>query len=268
MNPSLTRLSVDEVAFALTQIGEAELAQSFLLMHQGSPLTQSEVRARLVAAGHSLLAREGLFVSEEGILSLDAAVAHVATMLTHAAFSLHCSLSYELADMGSTFYFRGSDVLEHWLEQGVVHQFEIVDEHAAVLKRIAHFFAPAGLPLLPADNPSGHLPLDLVEQLAREQDAAMIASQLSEAGLSTDLVGPLAEDLATTIARGAVVRVDYERGAPPRSQSALLVLQGQERLWLLRPLAPLTPGGLVELLRGSAHTFTLTIAQLLASGER
>ncbi len=227
------RLSVEELALMLTYIGQDELARDMLAVQLGTELTGTEVRARIVSAGHSLMARGLLQVGADGHVALAEPLLHVARILSHADYSLRYTRTTPEDAFALTYHFVDSSILEHEIEQGVLHRLSDVQNPSAAINGGLDFFGvdrAQPFECLPVEIPS-----DVLNEVTDEEDVSIILQRLEASGVPTETRTLLAEDLQGTEYRGTALRIEYGEGLAPRTDRGLLLLQGSVRLWLLLP---------------------------------
>ncbi len=253
------RLSVEELAFILTEIGQAEAARHWLISHLGSDLTQEQVYARMAAAGHSLIARNLLHVTMDATLLLAEPVAQIAAAVAMAEFSICYTRTYRDADFALTYHFQGGSIFEHQVDQGLVQQFTQLDAAEVIDGGIDFLDLP---PMTIVDQLSAELPKHVLDNVKDQGETAAVARELHRAGLPAAMTNLLAEDLSRPVYRGTILRVEYDQQRSPYSERGLLVLRGPERLWLLRPfLRESQP--YVTILQGTEQVFHQELSVLL-----
>jgi len=252
-------LSVEEVALAMSIVGQPEMAHNLMAAQLGE-MQQEEARARLLAAGHSLMARRWLTMDAQGTMHLAEPLGRVARVLSRADFSVRYSRSHRNADFSLSFHFGEGGIFAHRIEQGVVHHITEVQDTDAVIRGGLTFFEMAQV--RPFTCPSAEIPYSLLDEIKDEEDTSSILRRLEETGVPEETRTLLAEDLRGVQYRGSILRVEYGEDNLPRSDHGLLVLRGPERLWLLRPL--IWEGDLsVALLPGTEEAFRQEVAALL-----
>ena len=254
-------LSVEEVALAMSLVGQPEVAHN-LMMAQLGEMKQEEARARLLTAGHSLMARGWLTMDAQGAMHLADAMARVTRVLSHADFSIRYSRSHRNADLSLSFHFEEDGIFAHRVEQGVVHHITEVQDADAVTQGVLAFFEMAQV--RPFTCPLTEIPDGLLDDIKNEEDVSSILRQLEEAGVPEETRTLLAKDLSGAQYRGSILRVEYGEDNVPRSDRGLLVLRGSDRLWLLRPLIGEGEPS-VTLLAGTEQVFRQEVATLLAT---
>ncbi len=232
MTQNSFRLSVEELALAFSQIGNPNLGQE-LLGAQLAIQDPAEIRARLLSAGHSLLARGWLGIDSQGHFYLDDALARIARVLAHADFSLRFSRAARGIEFELTLHFGERGIFAHQLEQGVVHVItELADPAEATATGLRFFELTDAMAFT---IPPVEIANAMLEQLKDMDDAAGIAERLANAGVPTAVAALLAPDLARASYRGSILRIEYTAANAPVSERGVLVLRGAERLWLMRP---------------------------------
>ncbi len=227
-------LSPEELALVFSLIGRPEAGQRLMAAQLGE-ISEAEARARLLAAGHSLIARGWMALSNEGpVLNED--LARAAHLLARADFSLRYSRATSNAEFNLAYHFSQDAVLEHRLEQGVVHRLNDIADVAAVVKGGVVFF---GLPQAePFQCPPATLQYSLLNELKNLDDPAQIDRRLQGAGIAEEIRPLLAEDLARPQYRGSALRVQYDAQGNLFSEKGFLLLHGPRRLWLITLSGP------------------------------
>lgn len=252
-------LSVEEVALAVSMAGQPEVAHG-LMMAQLGTMPQEEVRARLRAAGHSLLARGWLAMDAQGEMHLADPLTRIARVLSRADFSIRYSRSHRNAELALTFHFGEEGIFAHRLEQGVVHHIVEVQDTDAVIQGGLEFYEVANVH--PFNVSSVEVPQDVLDAAKDEGHAGPVLKKLKAAGVPEETRTLLAEDLVGVQYRGAILRVEYGEDNTPRSDRGLLVLRGPERLWLMRALVRDGKPAVI-LLAGTEEIFRREVAALL-----
>jgi len=259
MEEAVFSLGVEEVALAMSVVDRPEVAHNLILAQLGE-MDRQEVRARLLTAGHSLMARGWLSMGAEGTMHLSDPLARIAHVLTDATFSVRYSRSYESADYSLTFHFGENGIFSHSVEQGVVHSIAEVEGAGAVIEGGLSFFEVSESS--PFACEPVEVPSDLLDKVKGKKDLSSILLQLEEAGVVEETRALLAEHVQGTRYRGGIMRVEYDEESAPYSNNGLLVLRGPERLWLLR-LNIKDGEDSVTLLPGTEEVFREEVAALL-----
>lgn len=227
------RLSVEELALALTQIGQPEVARNLIITHLGAEISPPDVHARIMSAGHSLMARDLLSISEDGSLLLAESLLRTAHALSKADFSIRYSRSHPQADFLLTYHYSAGNIFKHQIEQGVVHHIkEFQDWDQAIQDGIPFFGIPATSLTFP---PTTEISKSVLDDIKDEEHRDVAVRKLVSAGVSEELAMHLGEDISTPQYRGSALRVEYRADGAPYSDQGLLILCGHERIWLFRP---------------------------------
>lgn len=253
------RLSVEEVAFVLSAVDHPEMAHDLMVAQLGD-MEEKEARARLLAAGHSLVSRGWLDVNESGETSLNERLSRLGHILVHTDFSIRYTRSYRPVELTLAFHFEGDDIFAHTIEQGVAHHINQVQNEKQVIEDGLSFFALDQVS--PFTCPQVEVPYDILEQIKDKEDFSSILKPLEKLGVPEETRTLLAEDLHEVQYRGSVLRVEYGEDNVPKSDEGLLVLRGPERLWLLRPFDR-DGERYVTLLPGIEETFRQEVSALL-----
>ena len=83
-------LSVEEVSLVISIVGRPEVAHGLMAAQLGD-MQEEEARARLLAAGHSLMARGWLTMDSQATMRLADPLARIARILSRADFSVRYS---------------------------------------------------------------------------------------------------------------------------------------------------------------------------------
>jgi hypothetical protein len=253
-------LSVEEVALAMSMVGQPEVAHDLMLAQLGT-MKQEEARVRLLTAGHSLMAQGWLTMDAQGAMHLADPLARVARVLSRADFSIRYSRSHREADLSLSFHFGERGIFAHRIEQGVLHHVTEVQDTDAVIQDGLVFFEMAQVQ--PFVCSSDEIPVGLLDEVKDEKDVASILHRLEATDVPEETRMLLAEDLHRAQYRGSILRVEYGEDNVPRSDRGLLVLRGPERLWLLRQL-PGKSKPSVTPLPGTERSFRQEVAVLLS----
>jgi hypothetical protein len=260
MSTRTLRLSADELAYSFAQSGRADLAQGILQSTTDAELAAEDVLQRLLAAGHVLLARKLLSIAEDATPLLADDLRWVVNVLVAAPFSLRYTMATVEAQFVLTYHAFASGVVEHTIDQGVVHS---ITEHMQPREAVnggVEFFRIAGL-----QNPlasQGEIAKKLLDEAQASDDVDAARKLLAGATLPSQLYDRLAEDLVHTTYRGTVLRIEYGPKGEPTSDRGLLLLGGVERLWILKPFQR-PAGDFVTVIPGSEAIFRREVASLM-----
>jgi hypothetical protein len=223
---------VEELALALSMKGQPIMAHNLLDYHLG-PMEKEDVEARLYTAGHSLLARGWLTIDDEGETQIRDRLNDVVSILHESDFSIRFSRASKFEESILTYHFNGKKKLEHFIDMGVVHHIRRINGMEAVIEGAFTFFEADRLKKF--SSPSFIVPYKLFEYLCGVEDINTIRKELEKAGIQENVIDYLAEDLAQSIYRGAIIRIEYPGDEIPQSSQGIFTLESMNRLWLLRP---------------------------------
>lgn len=236
MSASACELSIEELAVALGLVGGAALTQDVLRAAIGER-PDAELEGRLIAAGHSLLARGSLQLDEES-RALDPTLLRLVAPLIRNTFSLRCGRSGGTGEQVVQ-YFRGEERLVRLDVQHVVacRLEEVADYRALRNQLLAFFEQPLDDEEGPTAEPLTTIPAELLEMAktnSRQHRDGTVAL-FAQAGLATPIARDLAVDFAAPASRGSVVRIE-SHGGRFVSNCGVLTLQGAQRWWLFEIL--------------------------------
>ena len=159
--PKGLRLSVEELAFAIGAIGEAETAGAFLRVLLGTRCRE-EIDGRLLSASHSLIARGYLtFDLSEKERELDKQLAELVGVLAGCDFSIRCGRSVQDGEDVHSYFFKGDAIVEHRLSMDVVSELEHLPSADIAMKRSLVFFGLGEADSRKKTDEIGVLPADL-----------------------------------------------------------------------------------------------------------
>ena len=227
-------LTTEELSLAFSLLGQPEAGRSLMVTQLGE-MSEAEARARLMAAGHSLIARGGMALGPEGpVLNED--LARAVGLLLRADFSIRYSRATSDAEFNLAYHFGQNLILEHRLEQGIAHRLNEIPDAATVIKSGLVFF---GVPQAePFQSPAIAIPYSLLNEVKNLGDPAQIDRRLQETGVDGGVRPLLAEDLAHPQYRGSVLRVQSDARGNLFSEEGFLLLHGPRRLWLITLSGP------------------------------
>lgn len=259
------RLSVDEVAFAIAQVGDPNLARHLLLSQAGDSLTAEAIEGRLMAAGHSLLARHLIDVDEASTVQVTTPFADAIQPLIKADFSIYVSSSNGRTELAQTYHFAGERIVRQVIDREIVYELASYPSADVVIDDClnAVFARDAGL----FDVEASRLPASVLDDLQQTADPSEVERILTAAGMPADARSLFAEDFQKVVARGSVIRVDFP-AAPdvPTSNEGILVLRGPDRLWLMRIVQEGDSAALL-VAPGSAEDMSSEIKRIIATSR-
>ncbi|HOS78715.1 MAG TPA: hypothetical protein PLJ24_00465 [Anaerolineae bacterium] len=251
-------LSVEELALALSALGQSQMAHDIMVAQLGN-MSADEAHVRLKTAGHSLLARGRLTLDAEARLQLAPDLERLVSALIQPAFSLRYHRSQPRGEWSAAFHFLNGAIVAHRVEQGLLHHLVEIHDAAMVVQEGVEFFEIAQA--LPFEMPASHLPADFLTAL-KDANAAVLEQHLRAQLYLSEIVQQwLRQDLLNSRYRGSALRVVYTAEHIPTSERGVLLLGGAERVWLFRFNGPDAP---MDMLPGTVSQFTQEIQALLA----
>lgn len=255
-------LGVEELAVALGIVGGEEVAGGLLTAILG-PRSHEEMEGRMLAAGHSLLARGLLTIAGEE-KHLDGDFAAALLPLAEQRFSVRCSRAEAQGEELATYFVGPAGVSEHRLRRAVMSELTLLPAAEGAALRSAGFFGLKAARRRAFGESLATLTTAALGQ-ARTQAAAegqaAAAASLVAAGVPAAIAQEVAEDMAAPRFHGSVLRVE-QREQGPASDRGFLMLQGAERLWLCDMLPGQPPQ--LALYRGDGATYTALFAHLFS----
>jgi len=230
MTQTSIRLSIEEMAVVLSQMGQPEQGQSLIIAQLGE-MNQDEARGRLLSATHSLLAREAMTFEPDGGFLLSDALRQVGRVLTRADFTIRYTRAQTAADLQLTYHALHGRFYEHLLEQGVIHRLTEVNRPDEMIQSGLAFFEVAAAQ--PFESGVATIANPILETVMRATTADEARDLLRQAGMQDAVRQRFAEDLINSQFRGSALRIEYEADGSLRSDVGLLFLRGPERLWQL-----------------------------------
>ena len=259
-------LSVEELALAASLVGHPEDAAVILRASLGE-ISQDEARARLDAAGHSLMAR-GWIVAGSSDSASPQLRADLKSVLEGVA-GTQFTLQYEkrtlpLPAQAVSFHFGlNRRVLSHVITHGSVHNLGWVTTQDVLITGMAFFDVPKeewSVEMSPITIPSEPFGDVYKAETPQERQQAMAVL-----GLPDDLRKMLEEDFSQASYRGAIVLLQYDEQRRPFSRSGAFVLKGSRRVWLFA--APEPDAEVLRIEPFTPETFRSLVQRLLILGE-
>jgi hypothetical protein len=256
MEVTTIRLSTEELALILAQMGHVEASKGLIATQLGLEASPAQMQARMLTAAHGLLASGWLDLDKDGNLVIDPELQRIAGVLTEAKLSIRYSRAEQAGERFVTYHITESGVFEHFVEYGIVHAITELPHIDAILDGGVDFLEVAET--LPFAAPSFEVPFAVLSEINDERDVGAITQRLQRSGVPPAAAPLLAEDVAGEQYRGSALRVEYNHDAQPFSDHGLLLLRGPQRLWLMRQ-APQS----VTLLPGTEEAFRREVAALV-----
>lgn len=230
------RLAVDEIALVLAQLGDHDRSRALLLLDAEQP-NADVLRGRLLAAGHTLIARGLLDVDAVGAVTIDPGLADAVRLVGRPGCSVRADRSAGEDTGGLTFHFgSGGVALRHTTDRGVVHELEPLTpaEAAAALDAFLRLPAPGVF-----ESEGFELPSEALDALQQHITIEALEAALADYGVPAGPRQLFAADFRDVDYRAGVTRIDYDADASPRSDEGMLLLRGPARLWV----ANIVPAG-------------------------
>lgn len=219
------KLSVDEVAMALAQVGASDVGKQLLRTIADDELSDAELSARLLAAGHSLMARELLDVSESGVVTLNADLATVARALAEAPRTLRVSRVYGRREQTALYYESDDgEFVAQAVDREIVHTLSYPvsrDTVTELCERLIGASEAAHTEL------EWLLPLTALTDLDECETLDDAVELLTGFGLSHVDANQLANDVASASFRGSIATI----GGDGDGAGSMVVGAGA-RLWM------------------------------------
>jgi hypothetical protein len=260
MEVTTIRLSAEELALILAQLGHAETSKALIATQMGPEATEAEMQASLLAAAHGLLANGWLDLDDGGNLVIVPGLERIAGVLTEATLSLRYSRAEQDGERLVTYHIAEAGLFEHIVEHGIVHAITELPHIDAVLDGGVDFLEIAGA--TPFNAPSFEVPFAVLSEIKDERDIGAITRRLQQAGVPAAAAPLLAEDLAGAQYRGSVLRVEYNHEYEPFADHGLLLLRGPRRLWFMRQASQS-----VTLLPGTDEALRREVTALLGTAN-
>jgi hypothetical protein len=226
------RLSIEELAFALGHLGGADVATGFIASTLGD-LAEAEVKARLVAACHSLAARGLLQANmQQANATLEPTFAAVAGALVQSQRLLRCNVVSQHDDQLITFFLgRAREVgwVESRVESGVIAVLTCLngqnddDALAGLTERVLHWVPNRSSH---GDLPSGSLGQISSETLKRLRDnsqpQAELVMTLMQHGFTDSTAQAVLACVAGASVRGSLVSISSSQDGNLVSNQGIL----------------------------------------------
>ena len=222
------RLGLEELAMGISIAGFPEAAKGMLVANLGE-MDKNEEHGRLMAANHSLMAKNLLFLEDDGPhLELD--FEKVVAALTQYDYTLRFSVGSGEKEEILAYYYKGKEIVKHENLQGVAHIFSFASGFEQVIEDSAAFLGIS-------QHQEGEYPKAEVEQSALDEAKVIAATKpeklkdfLRNAGVPKEPAELLSEDLIQPVCRGSVMRVELVKNQMIADRGFLL-LKGQQRSW-------------------------------------
>lgn len=232
-NEDRLALGLEELVVVLNLLGYSEVAKGLIVTQLGE-ISPDEERGRLLAANHSLMAREILYLQGGSIRMKEGPARLLGFLIANDYAVRGTARSQSSGEETLTFYVRNGEVVEHRLTHGVVHAF-CRSAPAAAVDALAAF-------MLPADREAFQTPPFTIADARLQEAQALIAADGAEAGraffqgLGADETAAalLAEDLNRQTLRSAAMQVTIDMSTGINADRGYLILAGAAgRAWVM-----------------------------------
>lgn len=228
----VVRLGIEEVALAMSILGHPDVAKALFITTFGD-LSPDDEEGRLLAAGHSLMAR-GLLSVANGESKLDADFAKFMDILIGPTSILQFSLRSGEDEEALTYFFKGAARVEQRVDQGVVYNFRSIQNTSEIFESTRQLFGVTQAVTEPTEiHPEVKVPMSLLDK-ARDPSIntpGALTRMFEQANVPSTLSRMLAQDFLATRGRGTAMLVENRQGQLV-SDHGFLVMKSAERTWL------------------------------------
>ena len=264
MKSSGFKLSVEETAYAMSILGGNDIATGLMLALFGER-PKLEMEGRLLAAGHSLVARGLLDLSHKSIrdrLSSEL-VEMLEVILQSETKFVRCSNVVDGIEDVMSVYRMGDAFLVQQVTDNVVYDLQQIASVNKLHERIIAFFGILSNPSLGLNDVRATFPVSVLEQLRElvhqgQNDKAV--QLLLENNVPQKLVDDIVMDISIEHKRGSVICVESQSGKL-KSEHGFLLLKTDERFWLFSLTQDDIPH--LEVYKGNTDTFSRLMTELL-----
>jgi len=258
--PLELKMGIEELALALSLMGRPEAAKGLLFASFGQ-MAAAEEQGRLLAAGHSLMAR-GLLSVQAGQSCLAEDLRELLQVLIGNDFAIQFNRRSGTSEETLAYFVRGSKIVRQELQQGVICTLSSVSSRDRIIRGGLDLF---GIAKGPGSNyPDAKVPATVLDRakVAAAEAPDQVAMLLRGAGIPEPLSGLLMEDLQTMNYRGGAMRIESKEGQFS-SEQGFLLLRGAQRTWIFA-LVKEGEEGYARVLAGTADNFARQVQQLMA----
>jgi len=225
-------LGLEELAVVLNLMGYPEIAKGTLISQLGE-MSADEERGRLLAANHSLMARDILYLQGDAIRMKERYAKLLGFLITND-FALRGTMRRKDApEEHLTLYVRKDRVAVHHITHSVVHSFQETTDVETALDTLSKLVLSANS--VPFDAPQFAVNEEQMEQartLAAEKGADETCDFLAGLNVPAAAARPFADDLSRQNFRSVVLRINIDLTEGPASDQGYLVLGGESgRAW-------------------------------------
>ena len=258
------KLSIEETALAMTMAGYPDAAKGLLFTTFGE-IPVAEEQGRMLAAGHSLMAR-GLVAIHDGQARIQESFRPLIEALTTPDFVVQYSLTTSSAEQTLGYFFKGGNIARQSVEEGVVYRLTTGEGTEQVITGGLTFFSISEKHSV--SHPQAMLSVAILDRASKEshESAGALFDLLSGAGIPNQLARPLAEDFQKATSRGAVLLIKRQ-GSDLRSDHGFLLMQSQDRTWLF-PLVEKAGEAHAKVIIASQESFAAEMQKLIGKMGR
>jgi len=229
-NNSKLSVSLEELAILFSLVGHPDKGKILLTSNYGE-LNPDEERGRLLAANHTLMAKQVLTL-QNGKPVLEKKIIKIIQSLITQDFLLRISRIEKGSEYVLAYYFQPSLVIEHTIQDAVIHHFRVIEDKKNIYSMGQEFLHMEDIKVF--DCPIIELSQQELEEV---RELAAISSKkaqdvLLQKNVSQITAKLLSQDMKQDVCRGTVMRVEEDGGIPIADQGFLLLKGKSRRAWL------------------------------------
>lgn len=226
------RVSLEELALLLNLMGHSVVAKGLLVSQLGD-ISVEEERGRLLAANHTLLAKN-IMKLDEGQLHIDPAYTNLLSILIDNDFAVRCFAASEGGFLQTlTYYIEGERIVEQRIDHGAVHSFRAVFSLSEATEAIGALLELDAI----RSHESGASKLSQAELQALTEDqpdAARASDRLQALGWTKEAADSFAEDNFSRHRRAGLLRAVMNPEQATTLERGFMLLTGKfGRSWLM-----------------------------------
>ncbi len=225
------KLGFEELVMAIGLNGEPDIAKKSLVAFTGKS-NNDEDRGRLLAASHTLLAKELITLDKDtGKLQLQDDLKHIINIITKYQLSLRFSYGPKMAEKILAYYYLDKKIVKHEILPEAVHRLSWVTDQSQILQDGIHFLGFNTCKDFKYQE--AEIKQSLLEK-AKEKvttQPSIVLDYLIKAGVSKKNAELLSDDLLHPDYRGSVLRVERKDGGIV-SDRGFLVMMRKPRAWI------------------------------------
>lgn len=232
-NEERLSLGLEELVVVLNLLGYPEVAKGLLVTQLGE-ISPDEERGRLLAANHSLMAKEILYLQGGSIRMEEGPARLLGFLITNDYAVRGTARSIRGTEESLTYYVRNQSVVEHRITHGVIHAFR-ESVLAAAVDDLAAFTLPPG-------GETFQAPPFTIEDEQWQAAQSQIATEGAEAGkdffrsigVDETAAAYLVEDLSRQTLRSAAMQVTVDMKEGINADHGYLILGSESgRVWAM-----------------------------------